>query len=188
MARSATAYVRIAVTMDDGTLSIMSFITRGASPALPYGAQWDLVTTDSWMREPSEANILAELSKAFRETDNNGLPLPQPVRWALVEEKDLPTDRTYRNAWRHTKELGFHHDLAHAARLHLALVREARAVEFEQLDRDWMKFTGQGKTAEAEAVEAKRQALRDAPQTLPIDSVQTVEELKALWPKELARQ
>ena len=89
----AQAY--IAITMDDGSLSIMGFVTRGRGD-LPVGAQplFDLW----WTRQPTDANLADEFSRAFPLTDRKGNPLPQPVRWRLVQPSEIPADRTYRDA------------------------------------------------------------------------------------------
>jgi len=177
--------VPIAITMDDGTVTVMSFMVRASSPTLPFGAVWSK-TPGVWNRSPSDANIFAEISKAFPLTDRHGLPKPQPVRYKVVTWDSIPKDRTYRNALRHT-DAGFHHDMPHARRLHIEKMRSRRLAALGVLDRDYTRAIGQGKTDEAAAVEAKRQALRDAPQTLDAESAQTIDELKAIWPADLPR-
>ncbi len=181
-----TPSVQIAITMDNGTLQVMSFVTQSRSPTLPYGAVWSDEKMGRWDREPTDKNVLAEITKTFRLKDSKGLPLPQPVRWKRVEASDIPADRTYRNAWRHDGEK-FFHDIEHAKQIHLDKVRRARTAALTELDRDWMKATGQEDQKTAKAIEAKRQALRDAPQTLDLSAVKTVEELKAIWPADLPR-
>jgi hypothetical protein len=47
-----------------------------------------------------------------------------------------------------------------------------------ELDGQWTRATGQGKQAEADAVEAERQKWRDAPADPRIEAAQSVEELK----------
>lgn len=75
-------------------------------------------------------------------------------------------------------------DMVKAREVHLKVIREVRDAKLVQLDIEWMKFTGQGKKQEADAAEAKRQALRDLPQTVNLD-VATPELLKEIWPVEL---
>jgi hypothetical protein len=178
--------VPVAVTMDDGSTAILSFMVRGSSPTLPYGARWEdgRGTTGIWVREPTDANVFAELSKACPAMDQLGVPKPQPVRYRVVERESIPKDRTYRDALRHTDQ-GFHHDLARAKELHLDKIRRARTAAIGELDKDWMKATGRGDQQAAADVEAQRQVLRDLPATLGIAEARTVDELKGCWPAEL---
>jgi hypothetical protein len=184
--RDPTEFVRIAIGMSDGSTALMAFVTRGASPTLPYGAKG--LADGSWSRAPSDANIFAELTKTFPATDHNGVALPQPVAYVVVDEAALPADRTYRNALRLDGErLSF--DVAHATALHLDEIRHARVRAFAPLDAAWMRALAQLKTAEAAEIERQRQVLRDLPQTLArsLETVTTLEELRALWPEQLAR-
>ena len=186
MKNTTPPQTKIAVTLDNGTTAIMSFVTSSRSPTLPQGARWVEEHTGLWERPATDANIFAEITKTFRATDNHGLPLPQPVRYKVVDEAEIPTDRTYRNALRHS-ETGFAFDLDTAKALHLTMIREARVESLNALDTAWMKATGQKDQVAADAVEAKRQTLRDLPTTIGIEKATTIDELKALWPVELAR-
>jgi hypothetical protein len=180
--------VPVAVTMDDGTTAILSFMRRGSSPTLPHGARWEDGSGKSgiWLRDPTDENIFAELSKALPSVNRLGEPKPQPARYKAVTWESVPKDRTYRNALQHTDQ-GFHHDLAQAKVLHLDKIRRARTAQLGELDKDWMRATGQGKKQEADAIEAQRQALRDAPQAVNLDTVTTIEELKLAWPEGVPR-
>lgn len=176
--------VPIAVTMSNGTIAVLIFIRESRSPTLPPGAVW--LAANIWRREPTKENIEAEIAKAFPAVNAYGVPQPQPVRWALVAPDAIPQDRTYRNAWRHDGEK-IHHDMAHARKIHLELVRQSRLEALGKLDRDWMRATGRGDVAAAQAIENERQKLRDLPTTLPVHEAETPEQLKEMWPKELSR-
>ncbi|CAB4176449.1 hypothetical protein UFOVP1672_12 [uncultured Caudovirales phage] len=178
--------VQFAVNMDDGTVAVIAFMTEGRSPTLPFGAVWKPDGSGLWYREPSDVNVFAELSKAFPSVDMNGLPKPQPVSYKRIEIADLPQDRTYRNALTFDGE-AFDHDIEKAKDIQLDLVRRARTVELGKLDVEWMKAVGQGDNKKAQEIEAKRQSLRDAPQTLDMSQVANVEELKAIWPADLPK-
>lgn len=54
-------------------------------------------------------------------------------------------------------------------------------MKLDLLDREWMRSVGQGKKADADEIEARRQTLRDLPATLDTDSAATIDELKAKW-------
>lgn len=176
--------VYLAIVLDDDSVALMEFVTASRGSALPHGAR--RVDDDSWERDPTDENIFAELFRAFPATDSLGLPVPQPVRYKRVARADIPSDRTYRNALRHT-DAGFHFDMPQARQMHVDAVRRMRTAQLGELDKEWTRATGQGKKTEADAIEVQRQALRDAPQTLNVDAAQTIEELKAIWPDGLPR-
>ena len=106
------------------------------------------------------------------------------VRWAVVQYSDLPDDRvgegeTYRDGLEHdgTKLV---HSIAKCREIKRTHLRIERTDKLFELDGRWMRATGQGKKAEADAVEAERQKWRDAPADPRIDAAQSVEELKQI--------
>jgi hypothetical protein len=172
------ADVKVSIKQADGMVAIMSFITLGRGDSLPRGAEWADKAAGIWMREPTPANIEHELDR---------IPtFVRPLAWRIVKAEDVPTDRTYRNALR-DDGAKLAHDVEVAKGLHREQLRHARAARFTELDGQWMAATGQGKKAEADAVEAERQRLRDLPDDPAIDAAKTIEELKATWPADLSR-
>jgi len=160
---SAPRTVAIALTFADGTLGVMQFVTH------------EFTGTGSlrWQRTADPATIDAEIAKSS---------LGQPVvSWRPLDPADLPIDRIYRNAWR---DVGgkIEHDMPQVREIALTRVRRDRAALLTQLDADWMRATGQGKRQEADAVEARRQALRDRPAVLAasLASATTPEQVTAL--------
>lgn len=105
------------------------------------------------------------------------------ARW--VEESDLPTDRSFRNAWQDSgKKVEV--DMDKCREIHRDRLRAARAPEFAANDlalRDAM-LSGD-KEATAKAI-ARRDELRDVTDHPSIDAAKSVEELKALWPEQLS--
>ena len=108
--------------------------------------------------------------------------VPAGKEYEILDVSEISSDRTFRNAWEKsgksvvtnlTKAKGIAHDKR----------RAARAKEFEPLDAVIMK---QIPGKDAQAAEAERQKIRDKYATLQtqMDAAQTVEELKALLPKE----
>jgi|SRR5882672_9358220 len=81
--------VTVLITHVDGRLCIMDFVTRGRGTTLPFGATWDIAGI-TWLREPTDENIFAEVSKAFGE---------EAAKYRLIDKKDLPKDRTNRDSW-----------------------------------------------------------------------------------------
>jgi hypothetical protein len=178
-------YVRVAVAMDNGECRILSVLTLGKGSVLPRGATWENRELGWWRRNPTDAELLQEALQMYPAgVDSEGNPLPRPAQMRRVLLETLPSDRTYRDAWVDTQS-GIIHDMVKARALHLDLVRHARALKLDALDREFNRATGQGKKTEADSIEAQRQALRDLPQTLDVDSARTVDDLKAKWSPDL---
>jgi hypothetical protein len=109
--------------------------------------------------------------------------IPKGVKWTELKDGWVqPSDRSFRDAWKLTNSV-VALDMPKARGVFMGRVRKARAEKLDALDKEWMKATGQGKGADE--VEAKRQNLRDLPQTLNVDEAFTAEALQALWPDEL---
>ena len=150
------------------------------------------------VREPNDANVFAEISKAFRLTDNNGLPLPQPTQYKRIADDAVPADRTYRNAWTLNGET-IEHDMEKARQIQMDRIRRARTAELGKLDSamsqaDEAVFVAGKDVVAAQAAEAakaaiidQKQVLRDLPATFDLSKAATTEELKALWPADLPR-
>jgi hypothetical protein len=161
--------ILVAVTMPDG-LHITVLATAARGNVLPEGASWLDESTGWWVRPPTQAVIESELKKAC----------PGALSWRIIQESDLPTGgRTYRNAWVDTGT-SVVHDMPKARDVHRDLIRKLRVPALKELDAQWMRATGQGKKAEADAIESQRQALRDAPADPRIDAAANTEELKLL--------
>lgn len=139
--------VTIAITCRDGSLQVMQFVTRQQRHGDDPG----------WTRKPTRANVNAEIAKSRIDAKT----------WRIVDPSEIPTDRTYRNAWRDGgKGKGITHHMPTVRQLHLDRIRRQRAPLLVQLDAEWMRATGQGNTAEAARIEAKRAALRALPETI----------------------
>ena len=95
---------------------------------------------------------------------------------------DLPGSRRFRNCWRDDGTGRLAVDMTRARDQRMSEIRAERDQQFASLDNEWMRATGQGKKAEADAIEAKRQALRDIPQNTDLEAVATPEELEAFQP------
>ena len=118
----------------------------------------------------------------------------------IVGECDPSTLPSWRflDCWRHNGKTVIV-DMALAREQRLTEIRSERMSRFVALDAEWMRATGQKRAAEADAIEARRQLLRDIPQMLigqkALDGVvckallsdcRTVEELETLvptWPE-----
>lgn len=71
----------IAITLADGYLAIMQFVTKQ-------------VGVDGWERQPTDEAVNAEIRKALGHDPN------QPRTWRFIEESDIPKTREHRVAWR----------------------------------------------------------------------------------------
>jgi hypothetical protein len=167
----------------------MSLLTVGRGTTLPAFGYWIDQSLGWWGRPDSDEVIRDELARTFPkfdvdETTGEKIPRPQPTGFRRIKDADLPEDRRYRGAWR-DRDGAIVHDMPKARALHLDRVRARRAKKLDELDRDWMRAMGQSKKADADAVEAKRQALRDLPTSLGVEKATTIEELKELWPAAL---
>ena len=163
-----TEYIRIAITFADATIGIMSFVTN--SPR------------DGWTREANKEEIEKEIAKSSVSFDKEKLPIKN---WRIIKEKDIPKDRTFRNAWVDDGKIT--HDMVKVREIHLDHIREARIPLLAQKDKEWMRATGQDNTQEAEKIEAERQALRDIPQTImpDLEKAKTPEEVKIIGMEKL---
>ena len=105
----------------------------------------------------------------------------------IVEHTVLPS-REFRDAWQRDvspapEPIKF--DMAKARDIHMDRIRKAREPEFEKADNELKVAEDSGDAAEIARIRAKRQALRDIPQTFDLSGAITPEELAALWPAEL---
>ena len=75
-------------------------------------------------------------------------------------------------------------NMTKARAIHLEEIRKARNLELVKEDVNMLKAIEAGDTSEQSAVAAKKQVLRDIPQTFDL-TTDTPEELKAKWPSEL---
>lgn len=171
-------HIKLALTMDNGTAAVMTFVTEGRSPTLPFGAQW-IPPGEFWSRPPTDANVWAELHKACPEVNQLGMRRPTVLSYAVITDAEIPADRAYRNAW---EVVGGRvvENLAKARELHRDKLRRQRTELLLPLDIAWSRAMATGDKAAASAVEAERQQLRDAPDDPRIESAQSIDELKLI--------
>ncbi len=109
------------------------------------------------------------------------------VATQVVEQSEVPSDRTFREAWEVGE--GVEVSMPKARAIHMQRIRAERNGRFKALDAEFAKQDALARygndtnaaTKAAEA-EAKRQALRDIPQRVQpgVDAATTPEELKAV--------
>lgn len=151
-------YVKIALKMRDGSLAVMTFITRGA-PNID--------------RKATPEAVDAEIVKTF----GPGAVL----RWHPIADADVPESREYRNAWTISDSGGtIEYDMGKARELHRSKLRVLREPLLAELDVETMKALETKDDARLTAAVVAKQALRDAPADPRIDAAQTIDELRAI--------
>jgi hypothetical protein len=170
--------VLVSVTHTDGSVSVLTFVTFGRLIGDALGAV-RAGPEGYFIRNPTVDNIQTEVNKTFSNVGRVGGQMVPVASWRLIDLSALPADRAYRNAWKDTGTT-IVHDMPKAREIHRGKLRELRAPVLAALDVEWMKAVAAKKNPDADAVEAKRQVLRDLPADPRIDAAQTVEELKAI--------
>lgn len=102
--------------------------------------------------------------------------VPEGLEYRITDVSNIPSDRTFRNAWTDdnpTETVDV--DMPKARIIHMDRLREIRDEKLVELDK---RKYGSEKDAE-------RQALRDMPTNTDLSIVTTPEELKAIMPNEL---
>jgi len=99
----------------------------------------------------------------------------------IVEQSSLPSDRTFRNAWRmNSKSIST--DMVHARNIHREKLRELRAQKFIALDEQYLRADESGDIEAKRLIANEKQALRNVTADPAIEAAQTAEELKAVMP------
>ncbi len=104
------------------------------------------------------------------------------VSWKEVSLSDIPTDRTFRDAWKQREDGKVEIDMPKARSIQMAKIRYKRNQLLDETDKEWLKASSRKDTVKLDQVEKEKQRLRDVPQNLQskVDSCSTPEELKAI--------
>lgn len=126
-----------------------------------------------WRRLATKENIEAEIAKSAWPAE-----CVLPVKsWRFIDVSEIPTDRTYRNAWTDVdRKLG--HDLPKAREIHREHLRRKRGPILAQLDVDFMRASERGDAQEMEKVVRQKQYFRDITKDQRIDAAASIEDLK----------
>lgn len=101
----------------------------------------------------------------------------------VVDAEVIPKDRYFRNAWDIQQDKVVE-DRKKCEDIHMDKIRAVRNKKLEELDQEVIKNIANLK--ELKKIEAKKQVLRDIPQTLDLSKAKTLNDLKALRPIELS--
>ena len=127
-----------------------------------------------------KGNPLELLQRTHRES------FPDSAILGFRDPSDLPSYR-FRDCWRLSGD-AIKVDMPLARAQRIKEIRAERNGRFTGLDAEWMRAMGQKRLAEADAIEAKRQVLRDIPATCltALDACTTpgaLETFQPEWPK-----
>ena len=104
--------------------------------------------------------------------------VPSGLSYEIVEDSAIPTDRSFRNAWKQNNKT-IETDMAKAREIHKTNIRNARIPKLAELDIEFQKALETG--ASTTDIVTKKQALRDAPADSAINSATSEAELKSQW-------
>ena len=100
---------------------------------------------------------------------------PSATSVRLMDDHEIPADRTFRNAWK----ADFSIDMLKALSIAQAVVRDARAPKLAALDAEFMRAVEAGDQAKQAQIAAQKQRLRDATADTRLTNAQTPDALKA---------
>jgi len=123
--------------------------------------------------ESSEADIQAEVDKSKFDQEVES--------WRVITQDEIPTDRTFRNAWIDTGVIDI--DMKKAREIKKDTFRQQRATVFPKLDTEYMIAIENKDEAEMQRITTLKKELRDITKLQNIELAQTPEELKAIDPK-----
>lgn len=104
------------------------------------------------------------------------------VGWYEVGATDLPSDRTFREAWTHIGAGKCAVDMSKARSLQMDRIRASRDAELAKLDGPAIRALEQGDADAMAEIARQKQRLRDIPQTFNLTQAETPEALAAIWP------
>lgn len=109
--------------------------------------------------------------------------VPAGVPYQIVEDRVIPRDRTFRDAWRRNAEsIGV--NMTKAREIHREKVRRARKPRLEALDVEQMRRL-EMPGADVSDVAQRKQRLRDMPADPEIENAKSPQALKAIWDAEM---
>ena len=101
-----------------------------------------------------------------------------------VDESEIPSDRTFRDAWLDSGN-EIIHDMPKCREIWRNRLRELRAAKLIALDIAYIRADEIGDNAEKQRIITQKQALRDVTDDPRIEAAQTPDALKAVMPDEL---
>ena len=104
--------------------------------------------------------------------------VPSGLSYEIVEDSAIPTDRSFRNAWKQNSKT-IETDITKAREIHKTNIRTAREPKLVELDIEFQRALET--SADTSTIVAKKQTLRDAPAASGISTAASESDLKAQW-------
>ena len=104
--------------------------------------------------------------------------VPSGLSYEIVEDSAIPTDRSFRNAWKQNSKT-IETDMTKAKEIHKDKIRIARTPKLAELDIEFQRALET--SADTSTIVAKKQVLRDAPSASGISTAASEADLKAQW-------
>ena len=104
--------------------------------------------------------------------------VPSGLSYEIVEDSAIPTDRSFRNAWKQNNKT-IETDMTKAKEIHKTNIRTAREPKLVELDIEFQRALET--SADTSTIVAKKQTLRDAPSASGISTAASEADLKAQW-------
>ena len=104
--------------------------------------------------------------------------VPDGLSYEIVEDSAIPTDRTFRDAWKQNSKT-IETDITKAREVHKQNIRNARQEKLAELDIEFQKALET--SSSTTDIVTKKQALRDAPADSAINSATSEAQLKSQW-------
>ena len=104
--------------------------------------------------------------------------VPSGLSYEIVEDSAIPTDRSFRNAWKQNSKT-IETDMTKAKEIHKTNIRTARVPKLAELDIEFQRALET--SADTSTIVAKKQTLRDAPSASGISTAASESDLKAQW-------
>ena len=104
--------------------------------------------------------------------------VPSGLSYEIVEDSAIPTDRSFRNAWKQNGKT-IETDMTKAKEIHKTNIRTARVPKLAELDIEFQRALET--SADTSTIVAKKQTLRDAPSASGISTAASEADLKAQW-------
>jgi hypothetical protein len=105
--------------------------------------------------------------------------VPEGAIFEELKAEDIPVDRYFRNAWRLNG--GIHTDMDCARGIHLNCLRKVRNEKLLELDVTFQRALESKDVAAQDSIAAKKQALRDMPNSVDLSGL-SEQELKNYLP------
>lgn len=159
---------------------------EGVSICIP-ARQEDVVRTYATTGKPELAEEIAGMTEMqyvqWIRDRGKDVP-PDAIGVKIVDMTEIPTDRTFRDAWQLEAGL-IKVNMPKAKALHKDRLRKLREPMLAALDTEYMRADEDGDNQKKAQIRAKKQSLRDVTTDPRIDAAQTPDALKALTIKVL---